>query len=305
MVAAYLSSASQIGNREYLIDYITRVSPEETVFMTMAPKGTTESQKHEWLNETLAASDPTNAVAEGASVSYAASDFSARTRSFNYCQIPRRKVSVSYSQDAINKPQIGKGPESEFKHQRMLKTIELSKDMDAILLSANTKTQPNADTPTAGKIDGIQTMITTNTVPAAGAILSQDIYNQLAQKVWDATRKKTDTCLVGGFNKRQISNWTTRTNRNIDASGKKLIEVVDNYQSDFGTQNILLEGELTASVALLLNMKYWKVVFLRPVFWEQTGLTGGKSEGYVESEFTLEGTAENTSGMITGTATGS
>lgn len=295
MANAYLDSYAAVGNREDLISLITNISPKETVFMSRIGKKVAKNRLHEWLTEALQASNSANAIVEGASATFASGDITARVRLTNVTQILRRAWSTSYTEDDIEKAGVDG---SEFDHQRELKTKELAKDINSALIN---QTSATGDSATARTMKGMLSAITTNTASASGQPIQQSTYNALMQTIWTAGGRP-DTTYVHGFNKRTISGWTDPLNRNIDANGKKLVVSVDTYDSDFGMQTILLEREMPTSQIAILEEKYWKAAYLRPLFYEEMGKVGEQRRGTVVSELTLEYLAENSSGKITGTA---
>lgn len=295
MPNAYLDSYRVIGNREDLINLITNISYDETVFMSRIGKKSAKNRLHEWLTETLQSSNSGNAIVEGSSATFASTDSTVRSRLTNVTQILRKPFSSSYTQEEIE----GAGVTSEFDHQRELKTKELARDMNSALLNQSSAT---GDSTTARTMHGALAAIATNTATANGLPLEQSTYNQIMQAIWTAGGRPNAT-YVHGFNKRTISTWTAPLNRNIDASGKKLVVSVDSYDSDFGMQMILLEREMPTSQVLIAEEKYWNATFLRPLFFEELGKVGEQRRGSVVSELTLEYLAENSSGKITGTAT--
>lgn len=295
MPNAYLDSYRVIGNREDLINLITNISYDETVFMSRIGKKSAKNRLHEWLTETLQASNSGNAIVEGSSATFASTDSTVRSRLTNVTQILRKPFSSSYTQEEIE----GAGVTSEFDHQRELKTKELARDMNSALLNQSSAT---GDSTTARTMHGALAAISTNTATANNLPLEQSTYNQIMQAIWTAGGRPNAT-YVHGFNKRTISTWTAPLNRNIDAAGKKLVVSVDTYDSDFGMQMILLEREMPTSQVLIAEEKYWNATFLRPLFFEELGKVGEQRRGSVVSELTLEYLAENSSGKITGTAT--
>lgn len=295
MPNAYLDSYRVIGNREDLINIISNISPEETVFMSRIGKKTAKNRLHEWLTEALQASNSGNAIVEGSAASFASGDSTVRTRASNVTQILRRTFSSSYTQEEIE----GAGVSSEFDHQRELKTKELARDMNAALINQSSAT---GDSTTARTMHGALAAIASNVAAANSLPLEQSTYNGLMQTIWVAGGRPNAT-YVHGFNKRTISSWTQPLNRNIDANGKKLVVSIDSYDSDFGMQMILLEREMPTSQVMLVEEKFWNATFLRPLFFEEMGKVGEQRRGSVVGELTLEYLAENSSGKITGTAT--
>jgi hypothetical protein len=293
---AYLDTYRAIGNREDLINIITNISPEETVFMSRIGKVSAKARYHEWLTESLQASNSGNAIVEGASATFASGDMTPRSRLGNYTQILRKPWSTSYTQDEVEKAGVAG---TEFDHQRALKTKELARDMNAALIN---QASASGDSGTARTLNGALAAITTNTAAANSQPIQQSTYNALLQSIWIQGGRPNAT-YVHGFNKRTISSWTDPLHRNIDANGKKLVISVDTYDSDFGKQTILLEREMPTSQVMILEEGRWFSAFLRPLFYEELGKVGEQRRGTVVSELTLEYRAENSSGKITGTAT--
>ena len=264
--------------------------------MSRIGKGTATGRTHEWTTETLQASSSGNAVIEGATAAYASGDITERTRITGYTQILRKPFSTSYTQDAVGKAGVAG---SEFDHQRMLKTRELARDMNAALINQASASGASA---TARTLNGMLVAITTNTGSANSLPLDEGDFNTVLQNIW-TQGGHPNAVYCGGFNKRTISSWTSPLQRNVDANGRKRVVAVDTYDSDFGRMDIYLEREMPATQVAILEEKYWKTAFLRPLFFEEVGKVGGQRRGYVESEITLEYLAEASSGRITGTAT--
>lgn len=295
MPNAYIDTYTAIGNREDLINLITNISPEETVFMSRIGKMKATNRVHEWLTEALQDSNSGNAIVEGASASFASSDFTVRNRIQNFTQILRKVWSTSLTQDEVEKAGIGG---TEFDHQRMLKTKELARDMNSALLN---QTSASGTSAVARTMQGALGALTTNTADAGAGRLEQSTYNEVMQAIWIQGGRPNAT-YVHGFNKRTISEWTAPLQRNIDASGKKLVVAVDTYDSDFGVQMILLEREMPTTDVFLCEEKRFRSAFLRPLFFEELSRVGEQRRGSVVSELTLEYLAENSSGKITNTS---
>lgn len=296
MPETYVNVYDQVGEREDLIDIITNITPTETVALSRFGRGNAKSFKHDWLTDTLATADSGNAIVDGASATFASSDYVVRTLVSNYTQILRRNISVSYSQQAI----VQAGLNDEFDYQREKKTKEIARDLDSALIN---QTSASGTSAAARRLNGALAAITTNTSAMAGQPVSQTGFNQVLQLCWDQGGSP-NAAYVAGFNKRTISNWTQPGGqRNIDATGKRIIQAVDKYDSDFGVILIVLERFMPAAQIMILEEQYWKVAYMRPLFFEKLGAVGEQARGSVVSEATLEYLAENSSGKITGTAT--
>jgi len=120
---AILDAFTQTGNREDLIDVVTRVAVEETPLLSSIGKTKATGTLHEFMTETLD-TPARNAVIEGSA--FAFGTLSTRTRLGNYCQISRKTGSISDTQEAVMKA----GVSSEFSHQVEKATKELARDME-------------------------------------------------------------------------------------------------------------------------------------------------------------------------------
>lgn len=229
------------------------------------------NRTHEWLTEILQAANSGNSTIEGATAAFAAADITVRTRLTNVTQILRKPFSVSYTEEAMEPAGV---MDSEFAHQRELKTKELARDMNAALINQISAVGTSA---IARTMHGLLAAITTNTTDFSGTpgtVLGQTNFNQLLQNIWLQGGRPNAT-YVHGFNKRQISNWATPSMpRAIEATGKKIVTAVDIYDSDFGRLQVLLEREMPVAQVAVLQEQYWKKAFLRPFFFEELGKSG-------------------------------
>jgi hypothetical protein len=124
---AVTSTYTSAGNREDLINVVTRVAVEETPFLSSIGKGKASGTLHEWMTEGLDA-PADNAVVEGSDVGTPAT-LTARTRLGNYCQIVRKDGLISDTQEAVMKA----GVKSEYAHSIGKSTKELARDMERVL----------------------------------------------------------------------------------------------------------------------------------------------------------------------------
>jgi len=123
---AVLSTYSQSGNKEDLIDVVTRVAVEETPFLSSIAKTKATGTLHEWMTESLDAPSD-NAQIEGSAATYGT--LSQRSRLNNYCQISRKTGQISDTQESVLKA----GVASEYSHQVEKATKEMARDMERVL----------------------------------------------------------------------------------------------------------------------------------------------------------------------------
>ena len=119
----FLSTAA-IGNREDLIDIITRISPTKTPFLSMCGTAKATATLHEWQTQDLATA-AANAQLEGDDATAAA--VTPTVRLSNRTQISTKNVTVSGTQQAVLS--AGRGRD-EMAYQMGLKSFELKRDIE-------------------------------------------------------------------------------------------------------------------------------------------------------------------------------
>ena len=289
------STYAAIGMREDLIDVIENISPMDTWITSNIGSGKCSARYHEWQRDALAAS-AANAVIEGDDATTVA--IPPTTREGNYTQILRKVFQITDTEEVVDK--AGRG--SEVGYQTAMKIKELAKDIEyALLINASAV---SGATGTARQLKGILGWIATNVTTGTGTgteVLTESMLNDNLALIW-AQGGKPQNVLVGQFNKRKISAFTTNT-RDVSADEKKLTSAVDIYQSDFGTIAIRLHHELNTTAAgtlvVLGDMGLWKKAWLRPVKKDELARTGASRKFMIEAELTLESRAEAGSGKIT------
>jgi hypothetical protein len=153
-------SYEAIGNREDLSDFIYNISPTDCPFMSAVGSTTAKSTKHEWQTDALAAADDTNAQIEGDDVTGTTS--SPTSREHNYCQISRKDVVVSNTQNYVHKA----GREHEMEYQLLKRGRELKRDMEKILTGNQGYVVGNAST--ARKLRSVESWLSTNVSRGTG-----------------------------------------------------------------------------------------------------------------------------------------
>src|ERR1700733_11282909 len=120
------TTLATIGIREDLEDVIYRVAPEDAPFTANIGQAKATNIKHDWQTEGLATPNANNAQLEGDDISTLDSP-NLTTRLENICQIFRKTGGVSETQDAV----ISAGRDDEMDRQKVLKGIELKRDIEA------------------------------------------------------------------------------------------------------------------------------------------------------------------------------
>lgn len=293
MAQEFVNTGTQLGNREDIRDFIADVNYKKTPLLKVCGKTDATAITHEWMEDTLRAG-ATNAKAEGFTPTFAASDNQIRIRRSNYCQILAQPISASRTQNIVNK--VGLGRKSEYDHQLEKATIALSLDINYNLWNS-TSTARDADAGTAGKMSGYFDVDDISTTALTTAVvISDDIYNRAIQEMVDRG-VDVDLTFCNGFNKRQISGWMTANRRYSD--GKKITDVVNEYESDWGMQTIMYDKDVPQSAIAITQRDQLKVAMLDPFKHTRLGVTGDAERGFVLSELTFEYGARKAIGSIT------
>jgi hypothetical protein len=298
MAQSFLNTGTQLGNFEDLVNFIYRISYDQAPFMNAIGTVKAKAIKHEWMTQALRAA-AANAQAEGYTPSYAASNQTVRVRRDNQVQIIADELSVSYTQEYVDK--AGLGSSSEYEEQKDLRMLEISKDADLALLT-NTKVTRDGDAGTAGQMDGALAWASGTLAKAAGgSALTQDLFEELSRAVWVLSGQTVDTIVCNGFQRRQISTWTTNFKEHM-SKDTTLTDTVETYRGDWGTQVVLPDPHMTESAILAFRKEYVKKAYLRPLAHYELGQTIDGRRGYVVTEVTLEVRNPNTVAKITGLA---
>ncbi len=281
-----------IGNREDLQDFITTITRKETPLYASLEKEKANSTYHEWQIDTLSTAND-NANIEGADFSFAIP--AARTRVGNYTQIFTKTVEVSDTQRAMNPA----GIEDEYAYQLEKRMKEIATDIEKALI---TGTGNSGASGTARRLKGALAFITTNVTTGTGTgneALTESMYNDTLQIIW-AAGGRPDYTYVNGAQKRKMSQFASNSTRYqvVDAGGK-LANSIDQYESDFGLQNIELDPFMDTDKVMILQRDMWKIATLRPMKQEDVAKVGDATRGAVVTELTLVSRNEAASGKIT------
>jgi hypothetical protein len=130
IVTNTFQSTSAVGNREELSDVVSRITPEDTPIYTLIGKGSAESTHPEWETETLVA-PADNVQLEGDDYSFGATTPPVRVG--NYMQILRKDGIISQTQETVSNA----GNVLKVKHQKLKKGVELRKDVEFSIVTAN------------------------------------------------------------------------------------------------------------------------------------------------------------------------
>lgn len=304
---------SAIGNREDVANIIYNISPVDVPFTGGIAKASANATLHEWQIDSLAAA-AANAQIEGDDIT-SFDAVTATTRPGNRCQILRKTLIVSKTQDAVKKY----GRTKEFTYELVKKTKELKRDLELALTSQNALVVGNSTT--ARQSRGFEHWIgdnqgafngTNNSRGATGAnaasataalgdgtqrAFSEILLKPVLQQIF-TNGGNVDTIHVGAFNKTVMSTFTGNVTRTQDTSDKKLVSAIDVYVSDFGSHKIVANRFSRSRTALLVDSELWAFASLRPMNTVDLATTGDATKGMIVLEGTLEARNEAGSGVV-------
>lgn len=156
-MTTFLTSAA-IGERESLADVIYRIDPDETPIFSAVKKSSSNAVFVEWQTQDLAAASTTNFATEGADISTTAATPTSRLG--NYHQISQKAYAVSNTLEAVDKA----GRESEINYQKVLKSLELRRDIEKMIGDTNVARSGSDPRKSAS----LMTWITNGSVGATG-----------------------------------------------------------------------------------------------------------------------------------------
>ena len=317
-------TAGVTGIREDLADAIYDISPIQTPFLSMAPRGKASARYCEWQVDSLAAAT-TNAHIEGDDSSAGA--VTGTTRPGNRVQILKKVVSVSGTTEAVNKA----GRRSEMAYQMQKRAKEMKRDLEKALTGNSGTT--SGSTTAAATMAGLESWLTTNiayagaqggaTTPgyASGAVsapvdptatgaFTESLMRTLVKNVFTAGGQ-ADMLIVGPVNKQRASqNFAGIATLYRDTAPKigpaSIIGAADVYVSDFsGNGGIKIIADLFSreGTALLVDFDYVEVAYLRPFMTESLAKTGDSEKRHILTECTLKVLNEAAHGKVVGLTT--
>lgn len=231
----------------------------------------------------------------------------ATTRLSNTCQISDRVPRVTGTQQAVEKA----GRSDELATQVYLKTLELRRDMELVLL--RNQAEVTGDATTARTLGAVPSWITTNTSNGVGGSdgslgntartdgTQRDFTEALLQGVLQDTWTSggdPDCIMVGAFNKRRMSTFAGNATRYMDAEKRLLETAIDVYASDWGVLEIIPNRFMRSRDCLILQKDLWAVGYLRPVHVTELAKTGDSDRRQILVEYTLVSRNEAGSGAV-------
>jgi len=321
---ATFTTYDAVGIREELADVIYNISPEETPFISNVGRKSVANTLFEFQTDSLASVDTANAVVEGAGATASDASATATKRMQNYTQISRKVVSISGTEEVVNKA----GRNSELSYQLAKKSSELKRDMEAILTrnqaadagdSSNARNtasleawlRTNTSRSTAGTTDGANPTLsgTTSGYPNAAATdasndglreFTETLLKDVIQSVWTEGGDPS-ILMVGPTQKQKASTFTGIASQRYMAPNDgptTIIGAADIYISDFGSVSIVPNRFQRDRSAFVLDPEYASVNYLRDFEVVDLARVGDSEQKLVQVEYGLEISNEAAHGVI-------
>ncbi len=241
------------GNREDLEAVIYRVAAEETPFTQNIGAAKATAIKHEWQVEALATPDPTNAALEGDDVASLDAP-NLTTRVGNVCQIFTKKGGVSRTQEVVDKA----GRDSELDRQKVLKGIEMRRDMEARFIGNYASNDEAGATPrrSAGALAWLTSNVSRGAAGASGGFsggqvaaatngtqrtFTEALVKSVLSSAYSNGGRPTQA-YMGPAHKQAFSAFTGIAQIRKEVTGAKpavIIGAADVYVSDFGNVTLI------------------------------------------------------------------
>lgn len=298
--------------RETLSDVISRVTPEETPFMSNVGTQSIEGTHPEWNLDTLATPNAANKRVQGDIYSYSAISPTARVG--NYTQISMKEFIVSETEEAVSKA----GPQSDYNREMVKKGVELRIDQEVTLLSNQASLAGNSTTPP--QLGGLRAWISTNDYMGGSGVSGGfnsgtgvvDAATNGTQRAF--TKALLDTAISGGYvaggnlkiimgspyvksvfstfmSDANVAPQRMSTARNEQAT---IVAAADEYLSDFGLLTFVPNRQMARAGAgiarnvFLLDPAFLKVGVLRPIQQDKdVAKTSDARPGVLKTEYTL------------------
>ena len=295
---ATYTTANAIGEREDLVDVITRIDPDETPIFSNAKLETTKAVYHEWQVQELTAANSGNAVNEGVDYSYV--NPTATTRLGNYHQIAVNAASVSGTLDSVDKA----GRDKETAYVKILKGLEQRRDIEKGLGLAEARNA--SDTRKAGKIISYmtnQSVISPSTTATGDGTNVSDLAGtnaaltlakiDTAMKAAYTDGGQPDVMVVSPTNKVNFSDLNSGsavTNQlHMTTPGEAtIIGSVSMYLTDFGMLNVTIDRFTEDDRIFLMDSNYYSIGHLpgRMFSVQDVAPTGDATKFAILSEWT-------------------
>lgn len=280
-MTTHLQTFSLVGRKESIADYITLIAPSDTPFQTAVKSEAVHNTLYQWMEDQLRAV-ALNARIEGADPVNSLRD-QPQMRS-NGTQILEETFRVSGTAEAVKT--YGR---DKIAAREMMKTGKLLKMDLEFSMVGNAQAYIAATGVVAGTFASYQAQIAPATTITVTGPLTEVALVNLHENLYNAGSDAT-TLMVKPSDTRIIASWGVASGRTVqmDNGDKSITNVINIYESPFGTVRVVKNRRQRASDALLFDPKNWKICTLRNWFRENLAKTGDSDRYMMVGEFGLK-----------------
>jgi len=283
--------------------------PDETPIYSALRKETVNNTTFDWLVQELAAASATNYVAEGADASFATPTQAVRFS--NVTQVSQKDAAVSGTLDAVDTA----GRDRETAYQKVLKGLELRRDIEKGLCSDNAKA-----TGATRETANLSSWITNVSVGSSGAAPTGDgsdvptggTDRDLSLALIDAAHQAAyedggnpNMLVVSPAKKAtfsDLSSGSVATNQIQYTAPREaaIVGSVSLYLSDYGELSVVIDRQIGNDRIYLLDADYASICTLpgRNFLVEDLAKTGDAAKFQVITEYGLKVSAPKAHGAV-------
>lgn len=236
-------------------DVIANLSPTETPLYTGLKTTKATASIHTWNYETVSRSSSQSSFVEAGEIVPEAT--AAPTLATNYVQEFVKPFSVSWKQLASET--IGGDSYKRAKGLAM-KNWKLAVERDLI---AGSPMSGGSNSP--WQLKGAINFIDSGNVNSYPSLttLTEEIFNDIAQKVYDDVSSSVAEAYMKMALKRRVSSFTAGVSRQVDATDRRLISAVDIYEGDvISTIKLFAHRDMVDNKVMLIVPKAFRIAFL-------------------------------------------
>lgn len=291
-MSAFFETYLSTGMREDVMDALEVISPSDTPAYNGMRKSKAIGTTHEWLEIALptASAVGANKYAEGVAFTYASGGAyqPIETRRLNKTQIFHKTWKVSGTIEAVGKY----GRDSEWAMRKMAAMKAWKIDVEVALLD-NTASGAGSSG-SARTMAGLRVMdglsATADASSTSASPIDENVLNVLLQTMWQQG-VSPDRLLCHPYVKRSISQFAGNGAGRpivINNGERKISDVIDVYESDFGVLQLINSRRLNiASEVLVWENDLAELPILRPPTVRPTPNDGDFLTGAIVGELTF------------------
>jgi hypothetical protein len=303
------------GIRESLSDVISRISPEETPFISNVGKSNVKNTYFEWQTDALDSVDTANKHIEGDDADAVAQTPTKRLA--NYAQISRKVVATSGTVEATDRA----GRKGELAYLMAKASASLKRDMEAI--ATQNQAAAAGSNAAARATAGVESFLRTNVsrgatganptlsgtsegfpnaAPTDGTqrAFTETLLKGVIQSLW-AAGGTPKMLMLGPKNTQAFSAFAGIASTRFNVQGAKKAAIIGSasiYVSDFGNLEVVSNRFSRDRSALLLDPEYAELAYLRPFQTVELAKTGDSDKKMIVVEWGVKVVNEAAHGVV-------